>query len=47
MKMCDIPCAVNTAFHQASFPANTEVSFQVLEFNLSAGIFFNEDLMDG
>jgi len=47
MEICDIPCAVKTPFHQASFPANTTARFQVLEFTPSAGIFFNEDLMEG
>jgi len=47
MEMCDIPCAVNTTFHRASFPANTKALFQVLDFTLSEGIFFNEDLMEG
>jgi hypothetical protein len=40
MTVCDIPCAVNTALNQTSFTANTKAGFQVLEFTLSAGIFF-------
>jgi len=40
MTICDIPCTVNKPLHQTSFPENTNAGFQVLEFTVSAGIFF-------
>jgi hypothetical protein len=40
MTIYDIPCALNTALYQTSFPACTKIVFQVLEFALSAGTFF-------
>jgi hypothetical protein len=35
-----IPCSVKIPLHQTSFPANNKALFQVLEFALLAGIFF-------
>ena len=40
MTVCHILCAVNIPLHHTSFPANSKARFQVLEFALSAGIYF-------
>jgi hypothetical protein len=40
MTKYDVPYAVNTPFHQASFPENTKAVFQVLKFT-SQGEYFS------